>query len=201
MTRLAPLYGLVLAGGASRRMGRDKAALEYDGEAQLARTHALVARFVERAFVSVRPEQADDPARAGYPQIVDRLTDTGPIAGIAAAQAEHPQAAWLVVACDLPFLGDSSLERLVASRGAHDVTAFRSSHDGLPEPLCAIYEPSTRTGVLDAIARGRLCPRKFVIGTGVPLLDPADPQALDNVNTPEEFVSATARLDRGSRRA
>jgi len=191
---LAPLYGLVLAGGASRRMGRDKAALEYGGESQLARTHALVARHVERAFVSVRADQRDDPTRARHAQIVDGPAGAGPIAGIAAAQAAHPQAAWLVVACDLPFLGDAALERLVASRGAHPVTAFRSAHDGLPEPLCAIYEPVTRSGILEAIAGGRLCPRKFVISTGVPLLAPADPAALDNVNTPTEFEDAVLRL-------
>jgi molybdopterin-guanine dinucleotide biosynthesis protein A len=198
MNERTPLYGLVLAGGASRRMGRDKAALAYRGQTQLARTFDLVARHCERTFVSVRREQAGDPSRAGYPQIVDLIDDAGPIAGIAAAQATHPDAGWLVVACDLPFLDDAAIELLVARRHDHSITAYRSTHDGLPEPLCAIYEPSTRAGILDAVASNRHCPRKFVIASGVPLLEQPDPSALDNVNTPEEFASAAARLSNGS---
>lgn len=194
MSSLPPLCGLVLAGGESRRMGRDKATLSYCGATQLEKTYALVARHCERAFVSVRADHASEPSRARFPQIVDGSAGQGPIAGIAAAQAAHPGAAWLVVACDLPFLSDATLGYLVAHRGEHAVTAFRSSHDGLPEPLCAIYEPGTREALLESIAQGRNCPRKFVIASGAPLLEQPEPSALDNVNTPEEFAKAAARL-------
>jgi len=195
VTAPAPLYGLVLAGGASRRMGRDKATLDYGGRSQLASAYALLARHCERAFVSVRADQVSEPARAALPQIVDGAAGSGPIAGIAAAQAAHPEAAWLVVACDLPFLGDATLEHLVERRGSSPITAFRSTHDGLPEPLCAIYEPATRGPLQEAIAQGRLCPRKFIIASGVPLLEQPDPAALDNVNTPEDYAAAAARRD------
>ena len=194
----APLFGLVLAGGASRRMGRDKATLEYRGLSQVAITFDLVSRHCQRTFVSVRPDQTNDPERAALPQIMDEVAGIGPIAGIAAAQAACPEAAWLIVACDLPFLDDSAIARLIAARGTHAVVAYRSAHDGLPEPLCAVYEPSTRAAILDAIARDRRCPRKFIIESGVPLLDQADPATLDNVNTPQEFATAISRLDTGS---
>jgi molybdopterin-guanine dinucleotide biosynthesis protein A len=189
----APLYGLVLAGGESRRMGRDKALLDYHGRPQLEWAYDLVARHCERAFVSVRAGQAEG-LRAALPRIVDGEAGAGPIAGIAAAQAAHPEAAWLVVACDLPFLGDALLAHLVARRGVQAVTAYRSAHDGLPEPLCAVYEPQTRPAILAAIAVGRNCPRKFILGSGVPLLDLPDSAALDNVNTPEELAAAAVRL-------
>jgi len=190
----APLYGLVLAGGESRRMGRDKAALQFHGRSQVDWAFELLSRHCERVFVSVRPGQLAEPNRAAYPAIVDRHDGAGPIAGIAAAQHDYPAVAWLVVACDLPFLGDATIEALIAARGAHPVTAFRSSHDGLPEPLCAIYEPVTHAGIEDAIASGRNCPRKFIIGSGVPLLEQPDPAALDNVNTPDDFARAQERL-------
>jgi molybdopterin-guanine dinucleotide biosynthesis protein A len=190
----APLYGLVLAGGDSRRMGRDKALLDYHGQPQLEWAWRLVSRHCVRAFASVRATNASDGVRGALPQIVDGGLGAGPIAGIAAAQAAHPDAAWLVVACDLPFLGDTLLAHLVAHRGAHSVTAYRSAYDGLPEPLCAIYEPSTRTAILEAIAAGRFCPRKLILGSGVPLLELPEATALDNVNTPEELAAAAVRL-------
>ena len=198
MNTCAPLHGLVLAGGESRRMGRDKAALDYAGRTQLEVAFERVSRHCEQAWISVRAAQAHDPVRAALPRIVDGTVGQGPIAGIAAAQAEHPDAAWLVVACDLPFLDDTTLEFLVAARGRGPVTAFRSARDGLPEPLCAIYEPETREAILEFVGAGRHCPRKFILSTSAPLLELPHGAALDNVNTPEEYAAARTRLGAGA---
>jgi molybdopterin-guanine dinucleotide biosynthesis protein A len=190
-----PIFGLVLAGGASTRMRTDKAALQYHGQPQLQWAFELVSKFCAGSFVSVRPDQRNDTARAGHPQIVDRQPGIGPIAGIAAALLEHPKAAWLVLACDLPFLTDRTLEHLIAQRDASKIaTAYRSTHDGLPEPLCAIWEPTARELVTAYIASGKQCPRKFLIDSDTKLLDLPERQALDNVNTVEEFGLATAAL-------
>jgi molybdopterin-guanine dinucleotide biosynthesis protein A len=194
----APLYGLVLAGGRSARMQRDKAALEYAGRSQLERAVEMITPHVERVFVSVRAEQAGDPLRARFAQIVDTGEAAGPIAGIIAAQAQHPDAAWLVLACDLPLLGRETLEHLLRSRRPErQATAYRSSHDGLPEPLCAIYEPSSREAIRAYVAGGRDCPRKFLIDANAALLDQPEPGALDNVNTPQEYGSALDRMRSG----
>jgi molybdopterin-guanine dinucleotide biosynthesis protein A len=190
----APLYGLVLAGGASRRMGQDKASLALHGRPQLEWARELLARHCNEVFISIRAGQHDDPVRRGQPVIVDTHDGAGPIAGIAAAQAAHPGHAWLVLACDLPFVDDACIETLVSHRDGRPVVAFASTHDGLPEPLCAIYEPSSSVGVLAAIAAGRNCPRKFIIGTGVALLGQPHPAALDNVNTPDELALAQGHL-------
>jgi molybdopterin-guanine dinucleotide biosynthesis protein A len=192
---MTALYGLVLAGGRSSRMQADKAALAYGGQPALARAYALLAARVARAFVSVRADQRDDPLRAGYPQIVDGPDGAGPIAGIAAAQAAHPGAAWLVLACDLPLLDGATLDQLLAGRNPGGIaTAFRSAWDGLPEPLCAIYEPASREPLLCYIAAGHACPRKFLAAHGALLLDAADPRALDNANTPQDAQAARAVL-------
>jgi len=190
-----PLFGLVLAGGASTRMRTDKAALQYHGQPQLQWAFELVAKFCAASFVSVRPDQRGDAARAGHPQIVDRQPGIGPIAGISAALLEQPKAAWLVLACDLPFLTEHTLEHLIAHRDASKIaTAYRSAHDGLPEPLCAIWEPAAREPVLAYLATGKQCPRKFLINSDTKLLDLPERQALDNVNTVEEFAAATGAL-------
>jgi len=187
----APLYGLVLAGGRSSRMKQDKATLAYHGRTQLEWAMDLIAPFVDRAFVSVRPDQTRDPARAKFPQIVDTQENLGPIAGIMAAQTQHPDAAWLVLACDLPFLDAATLKHLVWAREPDRVaTAYRSSHDGLPEPLCAIYEPASRAAILAHVESGKNCPRKFLIRSEAHLIEEPNPRALDNVNTPEEYGSA-----------
>jgi molybdopterin-guanine dinucleotide biosynthesis protein A len=196
MSPLAPLYGLVLAGGRSTRMQRDKAAIEYrPGQTQLDAAMRLLDGRVIRAFVSVRADQRGENARAGYAQIVDRGDVEGPVAGISAALATHPDAAWLVLACDLPFLDPRTLDALIAARDADCVaTAFKSSHDELPEPLCAIYEPSARAALALHIAAGRNCPRKFLIHTRTRLVEQPDPHALDNVNTVEEYGHAMSAL-------
>jgi molybdenum cofactor guanylyltransferase len=192
----APLYGLLLAGGRSTRMQRDKAGIEYAGQTQLERAMALLEPLVARAFVSVRADQRDDPQRSAYNCIVDYLAECGPIAGIHAALRAHPGAAWLVLACDLPFLDAATLQQLIAARAPERVaTAFRSSHDGKPEPLCAIWEPRSAASVDAWLAAGQQCPRGLLAQADVALLSLRTPRALDNINTAQEYTAARARLD------
>jgi molybdopterin-guanine dinucleotide biosynthesis protein A len=197
----APVYGLVLAGGRSSRMRSDKAALTYQGEAQLERAVSLLGTILPRVFVSVRADQAEEPLRARFERIVDRHQDIGPIAGVLAAQAAHPAAAWLVLACDLPLLDAATLGNLLRERdAARMATAYRSSHDGLPEPLCAIYEPASAAALAAHLAAGKHCPRKFLLSADAKLIDEPNPRALDNINTPEEYAQAMATLTRPATR-
>ncbi len=191
----APLHGLVLAGGRSTRMRTDKASLLYGGRSQLERAMTLLAPHVARVYVSVRADQSEDPLRARFAQIRDIHENLGPIAGLLAAQARHPEAAWLVLACDLPLLDEATLAHLVRSRAPERVaTAYRSSHDGLPEPLCAIWEPRSAAALAEYVAGGRQCPRRFLVGTDTQLIDEPNPAALDNINTPEEYRNAMSAL-------
>ncbi|MEM9207668.1 MAG: NTP transferase domain-containing protein [Pseudomonadota bacterium] len=183
-----PLSGLVLAGGRSRRMGTDKALLVNNGESQLAMAMRLLESVCDAAFVSTREEQADEPERARFAQIVDCYEDLGPIAGILSAMDERPGDDWLVVACDLPNLSPATLQALVAARDdSAPMIAFRSSHNGLPEPLCAIYAAESKTLVRDFISQGIRCPRKMMINSDTRLIDQPEPDALDNMNSPEDL--------------
>jgi len=187
-----PTYGLVLAGGESRRMGRDKALLPRDGTSQLAHITAVLEKVADRVFVSTRNEQQGEAERSRFAQIVDRYSDIGPIAGILSAMDEYPEVDWLVVACDLPNIDVATLRYLLDNRSTEQpFTAFRSSNDGLPEPLCALYVSGS-----DAIIRQfvnddiTVCPRKILIRSDTHLIEQPNPVALDNINTPDDLENS-----------
>ncbi|MGB5738236.1 MAG: NTP transferase domain-containing protein [Woeseia sp.] len=185
------LFGLVLAGGESRRMGSDKALLRHGDETQLDYAMRIVGAEVEQAFVSARAAQPD-AVRARYPLINDEYEGLGPLAGILSAMDFDPQVAWLVMACDLPNVTSDTLQALIAGRDAHrPFTAFRSSHNELPEPLCAIYEPGARQLLDGFVHDGVACPRKIMIRSNSCLLTQNDPAWLDNVNTPEDLARSS----------
>ena len=118
----------------------------------------------------------------------DRFEGIGPVAGILSAMAEHPGADWLVVACDLPNIDEATLTHLLENRSeTRPFTAYQSSHDGLPEPLCALYRAGSDELVRAFVDDGIVCPRKILIRSDTHLLEQPDPAALDNVNTPEDL--------------
>lgn len=188
------VYGLVLAGGESRRMGRDKALLCYSGEStQLDRTVDLLSKICQKVFVSQRKDQSFTiPSKAEV--VFDSIASVkGPLCGILSAMQAFPQAHWLVLACDLPFVTVSTLEKIITSFRASDprLTAYRSSSDGLPEPLCAIYPIGCNKVLLEtSLKTGNYCPRKLLIINEATLIDQEDPSSLDNINTSAEFEAA-----------
>jgi len=172
-------------------MGSDKALLEHNGRSQLARMMAVLGECVDRAFVSTSQEQRDEPERRRFDQVVDRYEDMGPLAGILSAMDVYPQADWLVVACDLPNVDIVTLRYLIDNRSPeHPFTAFISSHDGLPEPLCAVYRAGTGTALRGFVDDGIRCPRKILIRSDTCLLEQLDPRSLDNVNTPDDLADS-----------
>jgi len=189
---IEPTFGLVLAGGQSRRMGQDKAALENDGEPQLDRAVRLLESLLPAVYVSARTEQETDPLRRKHKLIFDLQDDLGPVAGILAAFEFNPNVSWLVVACDLPNLDETTLRHLIKNTSTdHPVTAFSSEHDELPEPLCAVYRPQARDLVSTFVDEGLKCPRKMLINSPICLLKQPVPQALHNLNRPAD-VAGTA---------
>ena len=188
------LRGLVLAGGRSERMQTDKGALQYHGLDQRQHTAALLAEFCPDVRVSVRPDQADD-LPAGLTALPDTFLGLGPLGGLLSAFQADPNAAWLVLACDLPFLTRATLEFLVTNRQpARAATALKSPWDEFPEPLVTIWEPRSYGQLLRLLGLGHSCPRKALINSDIALLAPPAPEELRNVNTPEERAAAAREL-------
>lgn len=191
---LPPLLGLVLAGGKSVRMGDDKSRIDYHGLPQRDHAARLLQPYCREVYLSVRPDQTGEPNHS-FPLITDTFLGLGPLGAILSAFREKPDAAWLVIACDLPFLNPDTLELLLRERNPSLMaTAFNSPVNNLPEPLIAIWEPRSYPILLQFLAQGYDCPRKALINSPIHLLEAPDPQALENVNTPEEKKSALEKL-------
>lgn len=183
--RRPPLHGLVLAGGQSRRMGRDKGEIRWHGRPQREHMADLLRPLCGEVYLSVRAGQQIDSA---FPSLPDTFAELGPYGAILSAFRSRPDAAWLVVACDLPLLDAETLRFLVDKRAVGAAaTAFRSPHDDMPEPLIAIWEPKSYAQLLSFLAQGYSCPRKVLLNTDTRLLDAPQAAALTNVNTPEEL--------------
>jgi molybdenum cofactor guanylyltransferase len=181
------IYGLVLAGGKSQRMGFDKGSVNWHGKEQRYYMADLLKPFCNEVFISCRQDQ--QPAiDTKYLSLADTFTGLGPYGAILSAFREKPDNAWLVVACDLPLLDTNTLEYLIANRNCASIaTAYQSSYDGFPEPLITIWEPKSYPVLLSFLAQGYSCPRKVLINSDITLLNAPNPDELTNVNTPEEL--------------
>ncbi|HET9502449.1 MAG TPA: NTP transferase domain-containing protein [Hymenobacter sp.] len=192
----APLRGLVLAGGLSQRMQTDKGRLRYgpEGREQREVAASLLAEVCQDVFVSCRAEQAAE-LPAGLQPLPDAFLGLGPLGGILSAFRHDPNAAWLVLACDLPFLTADVLRQLVAGRQpARLATAFQSPGSDFPEPLITIFEPRAYPELLRFLGLGYSCPRKMLINSDVEVLPTPGSDALRNVNPPAEREAAQREL-------
>ncbi len=177
--------GLVLAGGQSLRMGRDKGAITWHGKPQREYMADMLSGLCHEVFLACRPDQVVESA---YPSITDTFTDLGPFGALLSAFRQQPDRAWLVVACDLPLLDPATLAFLLENRQSRRIaTAFKNAQDEMPEPLIAVWEPKSYAVLLSFLAQGYSCARKVLMNADALILAAPDPAALTNVNTPEDM--------------
>ena len=189
------INGLVLAGGKSTRMGKDKGMIEYHGMPQREYLYHLLSRVCEKTYVGIRSDQKEDFPE-GMETIVDDDSYKGPYNGLISAHKKFPEVAWLVLACDLPLIDLASLQELIAGRDPDAVaTSFAQKKDPLSEPLCAIWEPKAFEKSISYLEGGNgTCPRKFLIGNETKLVFPSNENVLLNANSEEEYKEAIVRL-------
>lgn len=189
-----PLYGLVLAGGESRRMGRDKGSIRYHDDPQAAHAWRLLTEVCARAYVSTNPRNAAAAPYKDLPLILDDEDYAGPAAGLVAAWARHPHVAWLALAVDMPLVDRPLLDVLRVNRNAAaPATVFRHS-DGMIEPVCAIWEPGARESLLEQFRAGNASLRRFLERSTAERLVAPDPEKLRSVNDLDEYREAVRVL-------
>ncbi|MEJ1221918.1 NTP transferase domain-containing protein [Sediminicola sp. 1XM1-17] len=189
------IYGLVLSGGKSMRMGTDKGAIVYHELPQREHLYHMLEEVCDKTFLSIRSEQVNEMPK-GIHYILDNNEHRGPYNGILSAHKKYPNVAWLVLACDLPLMDLKGVKQLIAERNPKKVaTAFAGKENRLPEPLCAIWEiEGLKQSITHLINGTSTCPRKFLINSDVHLVFPAEEQILLNANSKEEYEEAILKL-------
>lgn len=193
---LPPIRALILAGGKSTRMQEDKSKLKYHNELT---QEIYLAKMCQdlgfETYISKSSEEQENEID-GFPIIKDRFLDMGPFGAILSAFMREPNSAWLVLACDLPYISSPFLERLLKERSVdHFSTAYRISGNPFPEPLIAIYEPAIYRRMLEFLSLGYACPRKVLINSEVKHVILDNEEIAFNANTPEDKEKVINKLN------
>jgi molybdopterin-guanine dinucleotide biosynthesis protein A len=189
--KIAPIQGLVLAGGKSVRMGTDKGTLNFYGKNQRDVAIELLEENKLKTYLSVREEQDISIEN----KITDKFIGLGPFGAICSAFQENPDVAWLVIATDLPFVTGEVIQLLLKHRNpSKAATTIKGSGNQFPEPLITIWEPKSYTLLLNYLAQGYSCPRKVLINSDVEIVE-IDDDFIRNINTPEDFEKAHKEIN------
>jgi len=183
------IRGLVLTGGQSTRMGKDKSELYYHGKPQKEFVKNLLEEEGIKTHYSVQVNNKKED------EIHDVFLNLGPFGGICSAFQKDPNSAWIVLATDLPFLDKNLIKLLLEKRNPAKVaTAVIGKGKQFPEPLITIYEPKAYSILLQYLAQGYSCPRKMLINSDIEILE-VDDNLIQNINTPEEYAAAIKELN------
>lgn len=180
---------VILTGGGSRRMGRDKAMLPIGGKTML---QHLIDKYSALGPVAVSVNRAGRFPFTGAMELVDRYPDMGPLNGIVSAFEDTEEDTVFMTGTDLPF-GDTALvERLSGLMGDADACIMRRGKKGF-EPLFAIYRRSCGEKASECLAAGEKSIRSLLEAVSVRYVEPDELPGFDldrilmNVNTAEEY--------------
>ncbi len=189
----------IIAGGQSRRMGRDKALLDLGGK-------TLIEHVIDRSAELGQAEtilitnQPDAYRHLGLPMYSDALPGKGSLGGIYTALLRAKSPHVLALACDMPFINAEFLRFMVA-RIDDSVDIIVPRVDGYPQGLHAIYKKTCIPPIAEQLAADRLKIIRFYDQMRVTYLDEADYAAFDragrcfaNLNTPDELEQARRDL-------
>jgi molybdopterin-guanine dinucleotide biosynthesis protein A len=199
--RSSRVSGVILAGGESRRLGRNKALLRIGGQTLIERVLESIAPIAAEVIVVVAsPEQAAALPLPSEKRVVsDRYPGCGSLGGIYTGLSASREPWVLLVACDMPFLNPTLLRRLMAMRRGVDAVVPRL--EGQPEPLHALYS-KTCLGPMERMLQAgqlKIAPLfeavrvRYVDEGTIDRIDP-DHRSFFNVNSPADVEEALGLL-------
>jgi len=176
-------------------MGSDKGLLTYHDIPQQEHLYLLLEQLCDDVFLSIREEQKSTIPE-GFKAIIDQNEYRGPFNGILSAHKAHPDAAWLVLACDLPLIDLDSLKKLVNHRNPSKwATSYATNESKLPEPLITIWEPEGLEGAKKYLETAESsCPRKFLINSDTALVFPDQDEVLYNANSLTDYEYVKTKI-------
>lgn len=168
-------------------MGRDKGGLAYHGKPQREHQADLLNNVCDTTFISCRKSQTKD-IKSQYQFVIDKYSDLGPFGGMLSAFNYDPNAAWLIVACDFPYLNQTTINQLIEARDPSKVaTCFHNPNNNFPEPLITIWEPKAKTIFENFLAQGYFSPKSILINTNIKEVQLEDKICLTKVNKKEQY--------------
>jgi molybdenum cofactor guanylyltransferase len=183
---MADAAAIVLAGGASRRMGRPKALLDWHGTPLVHHVASILTGVCDPVVVVAAPGD-ELPLPDGVERAQDAVADRGPLEGVAAGMRAVGGRAGAVflAATDLPLLHAQAVSELVAALPGYDAAVpVVAGHD---QTLAAAYDARTLLRARDLLAAGRPRIAALLDGARVARIHLSDPDAVRNANTPEEY--------------
>jgi molybdopterin-guanine dinucleotide biosynthesis protein A len=192
------IEGFILLGGASSRMGTDKAKLSLDGKQFVERIAEQLASVATTVKVVGAAESASS---FKWENVPDVFPNWGALGGLYSALAAS-QADWAaIVACDLPFVTGELFVRLASHRENFDAV-IPVQADGRPQPLCGIYRPVKCAPIArELIEAGKRRPRDLLQKITTRWIKPEELSDIEgcadffmNINTPEDFERAKRKL-------
>ncbi|MGD9948680.1 MAG: molybdenum cofactor guanylyltransferase [Desulfobulbus sp.] len=192
---LNQVWGCVLIGGKSRRMGTPKHLIIQNDQSWVERTVSLLQQMLGRVVIAGAGELP--PSLQGIARVPDAPNIGGPLAGILAALRAFPQVSWLVVACDQPDMGPEAVQWLLDCREPGVLAVMPDiAGTGRVEPLLAYYDRSILP-VLEEMAAGghrRMNRLQSVPGVKTPTPPSHIHHSWHNINTPDDLAKSSGHL-------
>jgi len=181
------IAGVVLIGGKSSRMGKDKALLEINNQPLYKIAVKKLLPFCNQVYLSVNKNQNSENTYE-YPTIIDQYESQGPIGALLSCMNEIDDSPLLVLGCDMPFLTDKEINLLLSNRNRNQIcTTFYNAQSNIYEPMLSIWESHARHVLESYFKAGHLSLQKFLRQQDIHKINTPEESNFSNINYPEEW--------------
>lgn len=187
------ICGVILAGGKSRRMGRNKSLLKIQGKTTIEHITSEIKRCSDEVIIIANEKDTYD--FLPYPKFSDRFINKGPLAGLESALYHVDADIFIIAACDMPFIEHEVYEYMLEQLGNDD--AVVPVYNDRPHPLAGIYKRTVLSEITRQLEMNNLRVRSFFEDINVKFLssfggisEEVVTKHFFNMNHPEQYEQA-----------